>query len=83
MQSCRAAVIVLTFALTGCTAPKHATRVLSEQGYTEIRAGGYDWLGCGRDDDFATKFTALSPAGKPVRGVVCSGWWKGSTIRLY
>jgi hypothetical protein len=75
-----AAMVVV--ALTGCTRPGLAERVLSEQGYTDIDAGGYGFFSCSEDDAFKTNFTATSPAGKRVEGTVCSGWFKGATIRL-
>lgn len=47
-----------------------ARRVLEAQGYTDIKTGGYDTFGCGFDI-FATRFTARTPKGYPVRGNVC------------
>lgn len=73
---------VVLVALSGCTRPGATERVLSEQGYTNIDAGGYGWLSCSEDDVFKTNFTATSPAGKRVSGTVCSGWFKGGTIRF-
>jgi hypothetical protein len=75
-----AAIAVL--AVTGCTRPGLAERVLTEQGYTNVDAGGYGFFSCSEDDVFKTNFEATSPAGKRVKGTVCSGWFKGATIRL-
>lgn len=75
-----AAVVALT--LTGCTKPGATERILTEQGYTNIDAGGYGWLSCGQDDAFRTNFTATAPNGKRVSGTVCSGWFKGHTVRF-
>ncbi|MDI1227454.1 MAG: hypothetical protein PSY14_07205 [bacterium] len=47
-----------------------AMRVLTAQGYTDIKTGGYDTFGCGFDI-FATRFTARTAKGYPVRGNVC------------
>lgn len=47
-----------------------ARRVLEAQGYTDIKTGGYDTFGCGFDV-FATRFTARTAKGYPVRGNVC------------
>lgn len=67
----------------GCTSQSDAQRALSNAGYTDIQAGGYDWFACGKDDFYSTKFTAKNPAGQPVNGVVCSGLlFKSATIRF-
>ncbi|MDF3025372.1 MAG: hypothetical protein K0R10_2733 [Alphaproteobacteria bacterium] len=47
-----------------------ARRVLEAQGYTDIKTGGYDTFGCGFDV-FATRFTARTAKGYPVKGNVC------------
>ena len=74
--------LFLTVAITGCTDPIKAERVLSENGYTEIKTGDYAYFMCGKDDQYATSFTAKSPSGKYVHGAVCGGAFKGSTIRF-
>ena len=68
---------------TGCSSPDQASRALTDAGYTNIQITGYEWWGCGKDDTFSTGFRAKGPTGRPAHGVVCSGWWKGSTIRLF
>lgn len=68
--------------LSACTDPDTARRVLAENGYTDIQIGGYAAWSCSEGDDYATEFTATSPVGRPVRGAVCSGWFKGATIRF-
>lgn len=69
--------------LAACTDPQNATRVLADQGYTNIQITGYSAWACGKDDDYHTGFTATSPAGHPVKGTVCAGaWFKNSTIRF-
>jgi hypothetical protein len=77
------AVVASLAVLASCTAPDRATRALTEAGYTDIEITGYGWTGCGQDDTFSTKFGATSMAGYPVEGVVCSGLFKGNTIRTY
>lgn len=71
-----------TFALSGCTADNEAQRVLSGQGYSDIKLTGYRVLTCSDDDTFHTGFTARSISGAKVSGTVCSGIIKGATIRL-
>lgn len=76
--------IVLALAvllISGCTRPEQATKALEGAGYTDIKLNGYS-LSCGQDDPFADEFTAKGPTGKTVNGVVCSGFLKGSTIRI-
>jgi len=65
-----------------CSRPEEAKRVLTEQGYTEIETLGYRWFGCGSEDGFSDGFSATSPSGARVEGVVCGGWGKGMTIRF-
>ena len=69
--------------LSACTSEKDANRALNAAGYTEIQVGGYDFWACGEDDFFHTKFTAKNPAGKNMKGTVCSGlFFKNATIRF-
>lgn len=60
-----------------------AERVLSQQGYTDIRFTGYEAWACAEDDDYSTGFIGKNMAGNIVAGVVCSSYWgKYSTVRL-
>ena len=77
--------IGLVIALAGCTDAQNAHRVLSNAGYTDVQITGYQMFGCGRDDAVRTGFTAKSPSGVYVSGIVCQGWgWlsKAATIRF-
>jgi hypothetical protein len=66
---------------SACSDPSAATRVLKAQGYTNIEITGWrPWM-AGKDDAFSTGFVANSPSGERVTGAVCSGLFKGSTIR--
>jgi len=56
--------------------------LLTEQGYTDIVIGNYDWWGCGENDWWQTEFKAISPSGQEVTGTVCKGLWKKKTIRF-
>ena len=68
--------------LAGCTSQDDARRALEGAGYTDIQLGGYAWLMCdSKSDTFATEFTAKGPTGRAISGAVCSGFFKGSTIR--
>jgi hypothetical protein len=71
--------------LTSCTQPERTTRILDEQGYSEIQIHPYNFMtlfACSEDDTFRTPFTATAQNGNKVRGVVCSGIFKGSTVRF-
>lgn len=67
--------------VSACDDPKTARRALDNAGFTRIETLGWSFFGCGQDDDFATRFRAVNYNGKVVEGVVCSGWFKGATIR--
>lgn len=69
--------------LGACSDGPGAQRALDDAGFTEIRTTGWTWFGgCGKGDFYVTRFTARNIHGKPISGVVCSGWFKGSTIRF-
>lgn len=75
--------IALVALIAGCVNNSDATRILSQQGYTDIRMTGYQWWACSDDDFYHTGFVAKSPANVEVEGCVCSGLlFKNSTIRL-
>jgi hypothetical protein len=70
-------------AALGTTDPATAKRVLTEQGYRDIRITGLRPWVCGRGDTFVTGFSAKSPVGSPITGVVCGGGaFKLNTIRV-
>lgn len=69
--------------LAACTQPDKTTRTLEASGYKEIQITGYDFFGCGERDYFHTGFIAKGANGQAVEGVVCGGWFKGATIRVY
>lgn len=77
------AASLIALSLAACTDEKAAEKALVSLGMTHIRLTGYDWFGCGKDDQFSTGFEAINPQGQPVHGVVCSGWFKGATVRFY
>lgn len=78
------ACVAFAFFLSACTDPEGAKQTLLRNGYIDIRMQGYSWFGCAESDNYATEFTAKSPAGYQVHGVVCSSiFGKGSTIRFF
>jgi hypothetical protein len=65
--------------LAGCSNEDRARRKLNDTGHTEVRILGMAWFRCGLGKD-ATRFEARDGGGRPVAGVVCSGWLKGDVI---
>mgnify|MGYP000977450805 CR=1 FL=1 len=73
--------IIALLALSACSSSDQATRALQAAGYKDINITGYSFFGCDEKDSFHTGFEATGPNGQRVDGVVCSGWFKGATIR--
>ena len=76
-------LILAAFVASGCTDANEATKVLVDSGYKDVQIKGYSFTGCSKDDAYHTEFTAKGATGNEVHGVVCGGWFKGSTIRLF
>ncbi|NIG73526.1 hypothetical protein F3J34_07940 [Klebsiella sp. Ap-873] len=76
-------LLVAVIALAGCTDADEAKKALINSGYTDVKIQGYSILGCSEDDLYRTEFTAKGLSGQQVSGVVCGGFWKGSTIRTF
>ncbi len=68
--------------LTGCTDAEEARRALDNLGMTDIEITGYRFFSCGKDDSWHTGFRATNSKGKVVEGVICSGLFKGATVRF-
>jgi hypothetical protein len=78
------AAIMAVLLLAACTDETGARRALQDAGLKPESVGGYALLGCeGQSDQFRTRFTATNANGRHVRGVVCRGWFKASTIRFF
>jgi hypothetical protein len=75
-------LLTVAFIVSPKADPDKATATLEASGYSEVEIGGPALWGCSDDDTFCTRFTAKGPTGVPVSGVVGSGYFKGSTIRL-
>uniref|UniRef100_A0AB39AJQ4 Lipoprotein n=1 Tax=Vibrio phage P018-4 TaxID=3229728 RepID=A0AB39AJQ4_9CAUD len=75
-------IIGSVLVLSGCSDSGKATQTLKNQGYTNISIDGYAWFMCSEQDTFATKFYATSPNWTRVSGAVCSGLFKGNTLRF-
>lgn len=86
MKNLKNIVFGLAFATTllvtsGCTRTEQAITVLEGEEYTDIEITGYAWFMCGNGDSFSTGFIAKNRKGQTVSGAVCSGLFKGATIR--
>lgn len=83
MRTLKILLIIAAISLTAaCTRPDYAREVLEKNGYTSIHMNGHGWFACSQDDAYADSFTATNANGHVVKGVVCSAWFKGSTIRF-
>jgi hypothetical protein len=76
------AICVIMTLVVGCTAQDKSKKVLESQGYTEVQMTGYSMFSCDENDSYSDEFTAKSPNGVKVQGAVCSGIFKGYTIRF-
>ena len=77
-------VTLLSFMLASCGVdPVAGERALKAQGVTDVKISGWAWFGCAEDDSFRSNFTGTGSDGKPVSGTLCSGWFKGITVRYY
>ena len=56
--------------------------VIESQGYSDVKIEGVAWIGCSKEDSFKKKFTAKDRNGRTVEGVACSGYLKGTTVRI-
>lgn len=75
-------LFALVLALTACTSQSDADSALKALGMTNIQYTGYSLFACSKDDTFHTGFTATNPQGQQVTGTVCSGVFKGATVRF-
>lgn len=77
--------LLLLLPLVGCADAEDDTRILSAMGLTHIQIGDTAWFGCDPKSDnilYSHNFTAVGVNGQPVSGVVCSGTFKGATVRF-
>lgn len=76
------ALSALLAVAAGCTDAENAVQTAEAMGFTQVQAGEYAWFSCGKEDDLATRFTAVNANGQRVTGVVCKNFiGKDATIR--
>ena len=78
------AVLFLALLFAGCAGDVEHTRALMSLGFTEVKLGGVPLWGCGEGDDVfsSTEFSAKSPSGQRVSGVVRCSLFKFCTVRI-
>jgi hypothetical protein len=75
-------ILAASLAISGCTVPANDTvAALEEQGYRDVKVGGFAMFGCSEGDTFTRTWEATAQNGSRVKGVACGGWFKGITIR--
>jgi len=65
-----ASMILLAY---GCSDKVGAKEDLEGMGYIGVITHGFSFFGCDFKDYIRTKFTAKSPSGRRITGVVCRG----------
>lgn len=75
-------LLFLALLICGCSSPTTAKAALEDAGYKNIQITGFKLFGCDQNDMFSTGFNATGPTNRNLHGVVCSGFLKGSTIRI-
>ena len=76
------AVALLALLLAACTDPTAARKALDNLGFSDVEITGYRFFTCGDDYTYHTGFSAKNPKGNLVTGAVCSGWFKGSSVKF-
>lgn len=77
------ALLFVTVAPRCCTRPDDATRLLQQQGFSNVEITGWRPFMAGKDDTVSTGFEATAPNGEQVSGAVTGGFFfKGSTVRF-
>jgi hypothetical protein len=75
-------VVLGAVLLTPRTNADRATKILQQQGYTDIEITGWRPFMAAEEDWQSTGFRARGPAGEEVTGAVTGGVFKGHVIRL-
>ncbi|OWP84357.1 hypothetical protein BWK59_05760 [Flavobacterium davisii] len=77
--------VAVFFSIVSCTSDNDflkGKKQLENQGYKDIVNTGYNAFCCDENDSFSTGFKAKDKNGNEVKGCVCSGVFKGITIRF-
>ena len=75
-------IVVTIFVTNSCTDVDSATKTLKQNGYKPIEVGGYDYFAKSENEQFSTRFKAISVTGDTITGAVTKRALGSSTIRL-
>jgi hypothetical protein len=78
-----AAIAAVALASSCAVDPQDAYRILADNGMKDIQLKGGSWFGCSKGDTYNTEFVATAASGRRVEGVICGGFLKAYTVRLY
>ena len=82
-------LFILSLIPSGCTHEDSTIEAAHDAGYTKVKTTGYRLFGCGLAHSFftgygfSTGFEAEDKSGRPVSGVVCTGFGKGPFLKLH
>ena len=68
--------------ITGCSDAEEAERALDNLGMANVETTGYSLFGCDDKDTWRTGFRDTNVNDRTVTGTVCSGLFKGATVRF-
>ena len=71
----------IMFLFTGNVDSVKGVNALNAQGISNVTLTGYKFFGCASGEYYSTGFKGIGVNGKPVSGVICSGFLKGVTVR--
>lgn len=82
-----ASILGLTYARGAFAREETAIRTLETAGYSKIHITDHSWAfigwrGCDANDAAKFTATAVNPVGKEVELIVCTGLFKGGTVRV-
>jgi hypothetical protein len=75
-------ILILMISCTSSNDFEKGKKQLEQQNYTNIKDTGFSWFCCDDKDNYSSGFTAIDRRGNEVEGCICSGYFKGVTIRF-
>lgn len=76
-------IFILSLFLVGCSvSTDKAERSMTQEAISDFSFSGPNPMGCADQDSFSLEFRGTKN-GQEVRGIICSGLFKGATIRYY
>jgi hypothetical protein len=74
-------IITALLVTTACTKESDVAKYAKIEKWDSYEILGYSFFGCGEKDLFRTEFRAVKN-GQEFTGIMCSGLFKGATLRL-